>query len=84
MHGDIKLSNLVVDEALNPFVLDVETVIRLTGPHALKRVPAGFRYTEGYAPPELAQHSLVCADTDLFSLGVTMQRIAEAVWPMAL
>lgn len=78
MHGDIKLSNVAVDEAMRVFVLDVETVVRLSG-RTFQRVPKGFRFTEGYAAPELAKKNKVCSATDLFSLGVIIAELADKV-----
>lgn len=82
VHGDMKPSNIVLDDELTPYVLDVETVAWLDSSRSSQRCPAGFRHTEGYAAPELTERNRVCASTDMYSLGVTIQRIAEAVRPL--
>lgn len=79
MHGDLKLSNIAVTAALDPYLLDVECIVRVPVDGAERDTPAGFRYTPEYAPPEVLKRQAVSAGTDLYALGVIVKRLVESV-----
>ena len=77
VHGDLKPSNICVDEADNVFLLDVESVVQLDKSRYYTEVPDGFRSTRAYRAPELDKDGVVCCKSDWFAVGKTLEELAS-------
>lgn len=71
LHGDLKPSNVMVDEYGCPRIIDLGTARLL----ADVRAPRGFHGTLGYAAPELLKGELAGPAADIYSLGALLYRL---------
>ncbi|HJN73191.1 MAG TPA: serine/threonine-protein kinase [Myxococcota bacterium] len=77
LHGDLKPSNVMVDEYGCPRIIDLGTARLL----ADVRVPRGFHGTLGYAAPELLKAEIAGPAADIYSLGALLYRLLTGSAP---
>jgi len=77
LHGDLKPSNVMVDEYGCPRIIDLGTARLL----ADVRAPRGFHGTLGYAAPELLEAAVAGPAADIYSLGALFYRLITGYAP---
>jgi serine/threonine protein kinase len=80
VHGDIKPSNIMLDEELNAKLGDFG-LARLVDRRAAAQTTDNVMGTQGYIEPEFVQTGKRCKESDVYSFGIVLLEMVTGIGP---